>query len=283
MGLCRMTLPAWKYIHSSVAGTSHAKNGAPCQDTSACRVFTPAEGQPVFVAVASDGAGSARRAEAGSALACALFLDEMSMLFETGGAAADITREFVSGWLTRLRNEVVLRAEAEGLRPRDYACTLLAAVVGTDNAAFMQVGDGAIVIPSREEPEEYCWVFWPQQGEYANTTNFATEPEAAERLEFELVNERVNEVALLTDGLQNLALHFQTQTAHAPFFRPMFEWLRPAPEDRLEKLSASLAAFLDSTKVNDCTDDDKTLILATRREIAVIGTGNSQNDESAGS
>lgn len=118
--------------------------------------------------------------------------------------------------------------------------------------------------------------------DYADQVPFADPPEAAERLEFELVNERVDEVALFTDGLQNLALHFQTQTAHTPFFRPMFEWLRPAPEGRREKLSASLAAFLDSPKVNDCTDDDKTLILATRRDIEVIGTHNSQNDESAG-
>ncbi|MCA1636602.1 MAG: hypothetical protein LC802_23660, partial [Acidobacteria bacterium] len=62
-----------------------------------------------------------------------------------------------------------------------------------------------------------------------------------------------------------------------------FEWLRQAPEDRREKLSASLAAFLDSPKVNDCTDDDKTLILATRREIAMIGTSHSRDDESTSS
>lgn len=278
-----MTSPAWKFIFASVAGTSHGRCGTPCQDACACRVFTRVEGPPVLVAVASDGAGSASRAGEGSKLACSLFIDEMSMLFEGGGAVADITREFAQGWLTRLRNEVTLRADAEGLKPRDYACTLLAAVVGADCAAFFQVGDGAIVIPSRDEPDQYCWVFWPQQGEYANTTNFATDPEAEGWLEHVVVGERVDEVALLTDGLQNLALHYQTRTAYTPFFRPVFEWLRPAPEGRQEKLSAALAAYLDSPKVNDNTDDDKTLILATRRAASGIAQSISQADEATDS
>lgn len=278
-----MTSPPWKFISASVAGTSHAGGGAPCQDASGCRLFITAGGTPVLVAVASDGAGSAARAEEGSKLACSLFLDEMGALFGEGGAVSDITREFTRGWLARLRNEVTLRAEAEGLQPRDYACTLLAAALGEDCAAFVQVGDGAMVIPSREEPDEFCWVFWPQRGEYANTTNFATEPEAAERLEHVLLNERVDELAVLTDGLQNLALHFQTRTAHTPFFRPVFEWLRPAPAEQRERLSQALASYLDSPKVNDYTDDDKTLILATRREAAVITQDGEREDETANS
>ena len=74
----------------------------------------------------------------------------------------------------------------------------------------------------------------------------------------------MNEVAVLTDGLQKLALHYQSQTAHTPFFRPIFAWLRQAPDDYAEKFASSLAGYLDSPKVNECTDDDKTLVLATR-------------------
>jgi hypothetical protein len=70
----------------------------------------------------------------------------------------------------------------------------------------------------------------------------------------------VDEVALLTDGLQSLALRFASREAHGPFFEPMFERLR-GPEQPSE---SELAAFLGSGPVNARTDDDKTLVLATR-------------------
>jgi len=76
------------------------------------------------------------------------------------------------------------------------------------------------------------------------------------------VRERIQEVALLTDGLQMLALNFAARKPHAPFFEPLFTALRGAvsPDD----LVVPLRAFLDSDAVNSRTDDDKTLVLATR-------------------
>jgi hypothetical protein len=257
----------WKYIWASAVGTSHSRTGAPCQDRSGCRVFTAGDGTRVLVAVASDGAGSAIRSEEGSSLACSLFLGEMETLFgnEGEGDVRQVSREFLEGWLTSFRREVDLRAEHEGLAARDFACTFLAAVVGEDCASFAQIGDGAIVVPDPDEPGEYNYVFWPEQGEYANQTYFATEDGAASRLQYDLIPHRVEEVAVLTDGLQNLALHLQSRTAHTPFFRPIFAWLRPAPDDYSEKFTASLSGYLNSPAVNDCTDDDKTLVLATRK------------------
>jgi hypothetical protein len=163
---------------------------------------------------------------------------------------------------------VTIRAEHEELKARDFACTLMAAIIGERSTVFAQIGDGAIVVPSPEEPDEYCYVFWPQKGEYANETYFVTDPEVHTKLQYDYVPRRIDEVAVLTDGIQNLALHYQTQSAHNPFFRPVFAWLRPASEDYKDKFTASLAAYLASEKINQATDDDKTLILATRRTIS---------------
>lgn len=260
-----MNVEPWKFIFASVIGTSHTKSGTSCQDASACELLTAADGTSVLVAVVADGAGSAKKSEVGAALACSLFVEEMTSLFELGGAVREITPDFAKSWITRFHNEVTLRAESEELKPRDFACTFLAAVIGTDSAVFLQIGDGAIVVSSQNEPDEYGHIFWPQQGEYANVTNFATDPAAHEKLEHSLVNHCIDEVALFSDGLQSLALHYESRMAHTPFFRPVFAWLRPAPAGFSEKLTFSLASYLDSQKVNDCTDDDKTLILATRR------------------
>jgi hypothetical protein len=260
------SMTAWKHISASVVGTSHDLTGTPCQDNSVCRAFTLGDGSEILVAVASDGAGSAKRADEGSAIACSLLIQEMEALFEADaeGDLSEITKEFLANWLVSFQREVTIRAEHEELRARDFACTLVAAIIGEQSAVFAQIGDGAIVVPSPEEPDEYCYVFWPQKGEYANETYFATDPEAHTKIQYDHIPRRIDEVALLTDGIQNLALHYQTQSAHSPFFRPVFAWLRPASEDYKDKFTASLAAYLASEKINQATDDDKTLILATR-------------------
>lgn len=263
-------MTAWKHISASVVGTSHVLTDTPCQDNSVCRVFNLEDGSEVLVAVASDGAGSAKRAEEGSALACSLLIQEMEALFgaEAEGDVSEITKEFLTGWLVSFQREVTIRAEHKELKARDFACTLVAAIVGKRSAVFAQIGDGAIVVPSPEEPDEYCYVFWPQKGEYANETYFATDPEAHTKLQYDYVPRRIDEVAILTDGIQNLALHYQTQSAHNPFFVPVFAWLRPASEIDAGKFTTSLATYLGSEKVNQATDDDKTLIIATRRTMS---------------
>jgi hypothetical protein len=148
---------------------------------------------------------------------------------------------------------------------QDFACTLLAAVIWPDRAIYFQLGDGAIVSSRREAPDRYAVVCWPQQGEYANMTNFLTDDDAGEKVYCELKSGAVDEVALFTDGIQRLALDFRAQTAYEPFFAPMFNWLRASADGRSVELSNSLTVYLASEKVNSRTDDDKTLILATRR------------------
>jgi hypothetical protein len=72
------------------------------------------------------------------------------------------------------------------------------------------------------------------------------------------------DVACFTDGLERLALRFDTREVHGPFLSPMLSALRHHKNP--DELFASLSEFLNSEKVNERTDDDKTLILATRIE-----------------
>ena len=258
---------SWKYIFSSVTGASHSETNTPCQDNCICEVIEGSSGSRVLVVVASDGAGSANHAEAGSALTCSFLVEQLKVHLANEARVRDLTRDRIETWISELRDEIALRAEAEeGLSVRDFAATLLAAVLDEDTAAFFQIGDGAIVIPGDEE-ETYGWLFWPQQGQYANETNFVTDQNAGQKLEFALVSHRVDEVAVFTDGVQSLALHYQSRQAHNPFFLSVFRWLRSAPHNRLNEFQASLISFLNSEKINERTDDDKTLALATRLQI----------------
>jgi len=263
-----MTPGPWRLAAASALGTSHEKLGTPCQDAHACEALLSATGETLLVAVVADGAGSAVRSGDGAQLACALMLEEARAL---GGGIAGLSRELVCDWLARFQAEIGVRAAAEGLAPRDFACTLLVALVGEERAAFFQIGDGAMVVSDRDGDGDpsgeggYAWVFWPDNGEYENLTYFATDPQAADHLRFDTADRAVDEIALFSDGLQRLALHYQTRTAHPPFFRSLFAAVRAADGEAAESLSGRLAAYLSSPPVNERTDDDKTLILATRR------------------
>jgi Protein phosphatase 2C len=255
----------WKYGFASVAGTFHLKSSAPCQDASCVEVVVDAGGSQVLLAVASDGAGSAALGQLGSTLACDLFVDEVKSHIEGGNTRALFSNNFIADWVGKFRRTAVGWSGAEGARAQDFACTLLAAVVWRDRAVYFQIGDGAIVESRRDEPGRYTVVCWPQQGEYANMTYFLTDADAAEKIVREERSGAIDEVAVFTDGIQRLALDYRARAAHAPFFAPLFAWLRPRPGGRPRELSDSLAVYLDSEKINSRTDDDKTLILATRR------------------
>ena len=123
-----------------------------------------------------------------------------------------------------------------------------------------QLGDGAIVF---RQAHDYRVAFWPEPAEYANETNFLTDDHAIASIQFDTFNETINEVAALTDGLQRLALDFGDRTAYAGFFEPLFDELRRSEDPK--SLSKPFRLFLDSERVNNRTDDDKTLVLAIRQ------------------
>lgn len=248
----------WKLIYGSVVGTSHDRVGQPCQDESFGSTLVVNE-ECVLIVSCADGAGSAKFAEEGSHLACQRITQMISADLQAGVAVDAIHRENFAGWHNELREAIRLIADERGATPRDFACTLLTAVIGERSAVFSQIGDGAIVIL---KDDCYHPVFWPQSGEYANTTNFLTDPNVDQRMEFTAHDGQLDEVALMTDGLQMLALNFSDKTAHAPFFSPLFKTLRET--DVPDELSAPLRQFLMSKPVTDRTDDDKTLLMATR-------------------
>lgn len=247
----------WKIIAASVAGTAHVRRDTACQDAFAYRVFDTTYGEVLIVAVA-DGAGSAKFAELGARNVCDFFVSGVSALFENGGKISDLNQTFYFEFLKAFSN--ALSANDNNTDLNDYACTFLAVAACENETIFCQIGDGAIVFAS--ELDEFKLFAIPQQGEYANTTNFVTDENAAEKLQFKRLENRIEELAIFTDGLQRLAIDFQSKNAHLPFFRSMLAPLRG--ENPAANLEEKLSAFLNSPKINERTDDDKTLILASR-------------------
>jgi hypothetical protein len=251
----------WRYVQATVPGVAHRVNGGECQDACAVQALTLSNGSLVLALTVADGAGSALRSQEGAEQACQTLLAECTAWL-TQATDADWNPALAESWLERVQTALKQQATDAGLPVREFACTLLGAVIAADRALFLQIGDGAIVINAGDG---YRPVFWPQGGEYPNETFFVTDANAAESLECALLTEPIIEIALLTDGLQPLALHYQSRQAHEPFFRPLFQCLRDYPETGcLLELAAALERFLDSPAVNQRTHDDKTLILASR-------------------
>ena len=258
-----MSMGGWRYVAASVIGTSHEKTGGACQDANACQIYASAAGEKILAAAVADGAGSTPCGGEGAVITSRALLGFIKEHLDSGKTVEEVTSETVKSWITAIQNLLEEEAKATSHERRDFACTVLGLIVSETCAACLQVGDGVIVLADSEE-HTYGHVFWPDRGEYANTTHFVTEDDAIEHLQFESIQRRVVEASLLTDGLQAIALNYQQRSAHEPFFKGLFAPLRSAEEGCSRELSESLAAFLASSRVNEKTDDDKTLVLASR-------------------
>jgi Protein phosphatase 2C len=249
----------WNLLCESVLGVSHETTGLPCQDHSLGE-WVQTDGETVLLLACADGAGSATYAEVGAKIACEALASEVKEALANGLGVSQIDRGTMSGWYRRARGHLTLEADLHSTGIREFACTLLTAVVGEKTAVFSQIGDGAIIF---HKGDTYRTAFWPQSGEYLNTTNFLTDEDFEQRMDFLAHPEPVAELSLLTDGLQMLALRYADKSVHGPFFQAMFQALRAT--DFPSTLQKPLRDFLTSPSVNRRTDDDKTLILATRR------------------
>ena len=217
--------------------------------------------QEYLACVVSDGAGSAQNGGVGAELACTIAIKCIeASIGESKHRAPE--RSDVEAWIENIQQAIRKEACAAQLKPRDYACTLLAAVLSPSWSLFFQIGDGAIVAAVRDVQGV---VFWPDSGLYANMTYFVTDEDALEHLQTASMISNIDEVALFSDGLQRLALTFEHQVPHAPFFDPMLKVLRTCSPSSCDALEGPLIQFLNSPRVNARTDDDKTLVLATRR------------------
>jgi hypothetical protein len=247
----------WRHIAQSVQGHRHLAEETACQDQCAVRVFGSGE-QASLVAIVADGAGSAEYSEVGSRLACTSVMNCAALHAATGRSVAQLAFEDILRWCEIARAEIEATAAAAQRDVRDYATTLFAALVSKQGSLFFQIGDGAIVLHQRTT---LGVVFWPQSGEYFNSTNFLTGKDFRDRIQFWSTDCGFADVALFTDGLERLALRFDALTAHPPFFVPLFQALRNAAD--VEALAGDLRHFLQSDSLRDRTDDDKTLVLAS--------------------
>lgn len=246
------------YAWAQTTGAAHIKRGVPCEDTMGLSIIKDTQGTTWLIAAVADGAGSAKCAAEGSRVATESFIeaaaetiirtgtDDLHTLMRTSAAYARAILEFV--------------AEYAGRPLEDYHATLLACVTCGSRSAFLQIGDGAIIVRGASDGS-WKTVFTPQNGEERHYTYFLTLPEAFQVAEVATSECPVTHVALTTDGLQDILLHPETLEVRATFLEKLAAGLSATNmTGDAEKVSSGLFSVLDSTAFRRMTGDDTSLL-----------------------
>lgn len=250
----------WTWASASSIGTAHIRSGTRKQD--AFRCYVPAAAPDFLICVVADGAGSAECGGEGASLTCRTISLAAQEYLQTHRQFP--TDEDVFAWIDLLRDQISYAANKRGKKPRDFAATLICVVTDGRRTLVAQVGDGCAALSDASDGK-WRVPLWPDHGEYASTTNFVTdEPEAKCRVHREASD--LTAIAVLTDGLERMALELTSKVPFAGFFDGVVRPVKASSATgKNVALSAMLRSYLDSEKVCERTDDDKTLVVAAMK------------------
>lgn len=240
-------------VGRSVLGVSHARSGWPCQDANLFRALPTG----VALVAVADGLGSAPHSADGAQTAVRACLEALEAVLPPDPAERP-PAEAMAHAFAAARAALEQAAADHDAHLRDLATTLLAAAWGPTWLLVGHIGDGAIV---------GAWngglrtISAPQRAEYVNVTRPLTADDALEQVYY-AVEDAPEALALLSDGLQDLALEAGAFAPFEGFFRPLFAGIQQLSDE--DDADAQLLAFLESPRVNERTDDDKTLVLIGR-------------------
>lgn len=247
----------WRVLAASIRGKSHEKVGQLCQDAHHWEKLPDG----VLVAAVADGAGSATLGKVGAIVAAQTAVETICSQNYQPRSHDDGEgwQEVLSNALVAAKKAVEAEAVACKMTARDLATTLILVIATPKLIAAAQVGDGVAV--AGDVKGNIISLTTPQRGEYANETTFLVSPNALDTAQINLWHGTPANIAVLSDGLQLLALELGQGTPHTPFFSPLFNFIADMTDEAEAK--EQLVAFLRSPRIAERTDDDLTLLLAT--------------------
>lgn len=253
----------WKYALASVIGTSHLDSNTTKQDFCLVEKKNINGVNYLFSAVA-DGAGSAKFSDKSSSYICRLFIRKAEKWLNENDIST-LNKEVVLSWFLHFQNvlnRVVRIYHIDSIK--EFATTLLFALLSEKGNIFVQIGDGLI---AKGDINDLNCVFEPQHGEYINTTYFATEKNISERFMFEFNSDKIKRLVMHTDGIEIISFNFALKKPHINFFNPIFAMLDEFNKSGLDKnTSEFIYGFLDCERVKQKTDDDKTMVIISLTE-----------------
>ena len=234
VGRLRANVRHWTWADASCRGSSHIQTGTRKQD--AVSTFTCRSGE-IFVAIVSDGAGSASHGGEGASVICRTLGTQIRNHFSSSSVFP--TDDFLWDWIDLARDNIAMAATKRSLAPRDFSATMVLAISDGNSTLIAHVGDGSVVVRDSCDAE-WAAASWPAQGEYASTTYFVTEDPQA-RLRISRREAPIDALVAFTDGIERLALNYASDCAHQPFFKGI---ILPLEQIQQEGRDAGLSAKL---------------------------------------
>ncbi|HVF11479.1 MAG TPA: PP2C family serine/threonine-protein phosphatase [Actinomycetota bacterium] len=239
-----------RVITASVVGSAHITASLPCQDA----VEWFADDEYVHVAVA-DGLGSAEFSAEGAAAAVKAAVNSMR---ENASDSKDMAMVCFEA-IAQARAAVNAECEQQGCEPRDMACTLIIAILHEGTLATSHIGDGGAVALTMTGT---VMASYPGDSEYVNEVDHLCMDSFVNHIRTAMTPDVVA-FAVFTDGIQRAVLRKEQGFVHPyeGFFEPIFDWASNGGNKE------ELVRLLQGKKLNDVSDDDKTLaVVATIRD-----------------
>lgn len=246
------------FLAASVPGPSHLRSGIVCQD--AFDLGYAGKDGEILVAAVADGLGSASLSDTGAKIATSVavrcMLDAFESTLSTSEAAGD---ELLCKAFRQARKELAEAAKFHSCTIHDLATTLMLGYWKGDEFQGMHIGDGAIVLATKDGFHLYSV---EEDQEYANEVYPLTANDWEAHLRAPGGIGSVIGFAMFTDGCQRAALSKRAghYTPFPGFLDPLLQYTREL--EASEAQSEVLARLLQSEKLANHCDDDKTLVLA---------------------
>lgn len=240
----RLKMP--KTAHAKGVGRSHISSGSPCQDyvvVSACKFKSTA------IAL-SDGAGSCELSHIGSELITTTASSLLANHFNSFYFMND--SKLASLIIDKIQSILHVRALADGKENiKPYSGTLLAVAVSRGRFIAMHIGDGVI---GHISDDAVNVLSAPENGEYSNTTFFASEKDAVSRLRvYKGSVKKGDSFILMSDGTEE-SLYDKRNKSLAPACVTMAKWLGLYSEAKVTKiLEQNIAEVFTKKSTDDCS------------------------------
>jgi len=217
-----------------------------------------------LIAVA-DGAGSAKHADLGSALACDTAIEHLKngvsasfALFGTGDDS-NVGAPDLENAIRVARDALEVKAKELEVELRELGTTLLLAMARDGVICTAQVGDPMLF--GQLPDGTFTALTVPERGEYVNSTTMLTSANALEKVQSFTYFMPFLSLVAISDGLLNVTTMLPYYQPYAPFLQHITGAARSnksRPEFR-----ESLISFLQSERIQDACEDDLTIVLAT--------------------
>lgn len=235
-----------KTAHAKGVGRSHISSGSPCQDyvtVSSCKFKSTA------IAL-SDGAGSCELSHIGAELITTTTSSLLAKHFNSFYCMND--SELAILIIDKIQLILHIRALADGKENiKPYSGTLLAVAVSRGRFIAMHIGDGVIGHITNDTASVLSV---PENGEYSNTTFFASEKDAVSHLRiYKGSVQKGDSFILMSDGTEE-SLYDKNNKSLAPGCIIMAKWLGLYSEAKVTKiLEQNITEVFTKKSSDDCS------------------------------